>query len=59
MGQLYETGLGVDQDFSTALRYYRKAAALGFAKAHTKCGDLLYSGKGVGKRDKAEAFRCY
>ena len=22
-------------------------------------GDLLYSGKGCGKRDKTEAFKCY
>lgn len=29
------------------------------AKAYTKCGDFLYSGKGCGKKDKAEAFKCY
>ena len=28
-------------------------------KAYTKCGDLLYSGKGCGKKDKGEAFKCY
>ena len=59
LGQLYENGLGVDQDHTTALRYFRKAASLGFAKAYTKCGDLLYSGKGCGKKDKGEAFKCY
>jgi TPR repeat protein len=32
---------------------------MGYAKAFTKCGDLLYSGKGCGKRDKSEAFKSY
>jgi uncharacterized protein len=59
LGLLYENGLGVDQDHTTALRYYKKAANMGFAKAYTKCGDLLYSGKGCGKKDKSEAFKCY
>lgn len=61
LGQFFEQGLGVDQDFSTAFRYYKKAAAKDFAKAHTKCGDLLYSGKGRGcdRRNKTEAFKCY
>lgn len=38
---------------------YRKAASLGMAKAFTKCGDFVYSGKGCGKFDKSEAFKCY
>lgn len=59
LGQLYEYGLGVDQDHTTSLRYYKKAAGLGFIKALTKCGDFLYSGKGCGKKDKSEAFKCY
>lgn len=59
LGQLYENGLGVEVDHTTALRYYRKAAGLGFAKAFTKCGDFLYSGKGCGKKDKKEAYLCY
>lgn len=38
----------------------RKAANFNFAKALTKCGDFIYSGKGCGgKRDKSEAFKCY
>lgn len=32
---------------------------LNHPKAYVKCGDLIYSGKGVGKRDKTEAFKCY
>ena len=24
-----------------------------------KCGDFIYSGRGVGRRDKTEAFKCY
>jgi len=59
LGMLYENGLGVDQDHTTTLRYYKKAASLGYVKGYTKCGDLLYSGKGCGKRDKSEAIRCY
>jgi TPR repeat protein len=38
---------------------FRKAANLGMAKAFTKCGDFVYSGKGCGKIDKSEAFKCY
>jgi TPR repeat protein len=38
---------------------YRKAAAKGMAKAYRKCGDLLYSGKGCGYRNKTEAYKCY
>jgi uncharacterized protein len=61
LGQFFEQGLGVDQDFTTAFTYYKKAAGKDFAKAHTKCGDLLYSGKGRGggRRNKSEAFKCY
>jgi TPR repeat protein len=32
---------------------------MGYAKAHVKCGDFLYSGKGCGRKDKTEAFKCY
>lgn len=39
--------------------HFRKAVALNYVKAYTRCGDMLYSGKGCGKRDKSEAFKCY
>lgn len=32
---------------------------MGYARAYTKCGDFLYSGRGCGKKDKSEAFKCY
>lgn len=32
---------------------------LNYPKAYVKCGDFIYSGKGVGRRDKSEAFKCY
>ena len=33
---------------------------MGYAKAYTKCGNFIYSGKGCGgKKDKAEAFKYY
>ncbi len=37
----------------------RKAAYLNYPKAYVKCGDFIYSGRGVGRRDKTEAFKCY
>ena len=37
----------------------RKAALLNYPKAYVKCGDFIYSGRGVGRRDKSEAFKCY
>jgi len=59
LGFLYEKGLGVDRDYHTAYSYYRKAASFGHAKAWTKCGDLLYSGRGLLRADKKEAYFSY
>jgi TPR repeat protein len=59
LGFLYEKGLGVEQDFHTAYRYYRQAAALGHPRAFKKCGDFVYSGQGVLHADKREAFRLF
>ena len=55
LGQLHQHGLGVDQDHKTALRYYRKAAALGNnPKSYSRCGDYYYS-----HGDKKTAMNCY
>ena len=44
---------------SKQINPYRKAAGKGQGKAYRKCGDLLYSGKGCGQRNKTEAYKCY
>ena len=59
MGVLFENGLAVDKDFTTAMRNYKAAAELNYPKAYTKCGNLYYSGKGVPRVDKTEAFNYF
>lgn len=41
LGLLHEKGLGVKQDFSKALTYYRKAAKQGIPEAESNLGHLL------------------
>ena len=54
LGALYATGEGVDQDYSEAANWYRKAAEQGHADAQINLG-LLYSyGRGV-DQDYSEA----
>ena len=43
---LYESGEGV-QDYREAVKWYRKAAARGYAPAQRSLGDMYYRGKGV------------
>ena len=39
-------------DYSSAFKYYTKAAALGYMDAHAKLADLYYEGEGVEKAEK-------
>lgn len=60
---MHEHGLGCVIDLKSAFQYYRKAARLDHVEALTKCGDFIYSGKGldckVGSGDRIEAMKCY
>ena len=47
LGHMYYMGQGVDQDFTRALAWYRKAAARGMAESQYVIGTMYYSGKGV------------
>ena len=71
LGQLHETGNGVTRDLKSAFQYYRRGAKLDHVESLVKCGDFLYSGKGIPtfnskqranivlKKDYVEAFKCY
>jgi hypothetical protein len=47
VGFLYETGQGVRQDYSEAVRWYRKAAEQGNTIAQIQLGNMYRLGKGV------------
>ena len=44
---MYEHGGGVPQDYAEALKWYRKAADQGFAKAQNNLGIMYDRGQGV------------
>ena len=43
-------------DYSSAFKYYTKAAALGYMDAHAKLADLYYEGEGVEKDEKMAVY---
>jgi TPR repeat protein len=47
LGDMYEYGQGVSQDYKTALKWYRLAAKQGDADAQYKLGVMYDAGKGV------------
>jgi hypothetical protein len=47
VGQMYEWGNGVPQDFAEAVKWYRKAAEQGGAAAQFKLGQCYCNGQGV------------
>jgi TPR repeat protein len=51
-------GRGVPQDYTEAVRWYRKAADQGDAKAEAALGYMYYSGQGVG-RDETQSGLWY
>lgn len=55
IGYLYEKGLGVSQDYQEAVKWYRKAAALGNVVAENNIGNLYIEGHGV-PRDYQKAM---
>lgn len=58
LGEMYEYGNGVKQDYKKAISWYLKAAKQGAADAQTSLGLLYFSGKGVAK-DFGYAFEWY
>jgi len=57
-GMAFDFGVGTGQDYSEAMRWYRKAADLGEALAITNIGVLYDAGQGV-PQDFVEAMRWY
>ena len=56
LARTFYLGKGVPQDYTEAVRWYRKAADQGYAKAEFNLSDLYRDGKGV-PQDYAEAVR--
>ncbi|RYG68013.1 sel1 repeat family protein [bacterium] len=58
LGCLYHLGLGVPEDLTLALQWYREASDGGYAVASNNLGTMLYSGQGIAS-DIKEARRFY
>ncbi len=58
LGKIYHEGLGVNQDFAEALKWYRRAVEQGNAKAQNNLGNMYYKGSGV-NQDYAKAVELY
>jgi hypothetical protein len=58
LGEMYDRGDGVPQDFAQAAEWHLKAAAQGLAEAQAELGDKYRTGRGVPK-DFAEAVAWY
>ena len=54
LGQMYEQGLGVPQDYAKAAEWYVKGAALGDVHSQFSLGVLLAEGRGI-KENKKQA----
>jgi len=58
LGVMYYQGLGVEQDFKEAVKWYQKAADQGFATAQSNLGFMYRQGQGV-EQDFKEAVKSY
>jgi hypothetical protein len=58
LGSMYAQGRGVQQDYSEAVRWFRKAAEQGLADAQTTLGADYAAGTGVAQ-DYSEALRWF
>jgi TPR repeat protein/S1-C subfamily serine protease len=58
VGNMYADGLGVDEDYDTAVKWYQRAADQGYAPAMADLGDLYFYGNGV-DQDQAAAVKWY
>jgi TPR repeat protein len=58
LGEVFEHGLGVLQDFGQALEWYEKAAEAGFENAWAKLGDFYLAGRGTRSGEGADADKA-
>ena len=58
LGYLYENGLGIPQDFTQALQWYKRAADGGLADAQYNLATLYHHGRGVA-RDHTTAYKLF
>jgi uncharacterized protein len=58
VGNMYAEGLGVDEDFGAAAKWYQLAVDQGLAAAMPDLGDLFYYGNGV-DQNQATALKWY
>ena len=58
LGVMYESGRGVPQDETEAVRWFRLAAEQGFAQAQSNLGAMYETGRGV-PQDETEAVRWF
>ena len=58
LGDMFNEGRGVAQDYAEAVRLWRLAAAQGYADAQTQLGIAFQYGLGVAQ-DRAEATRMF
>ena len=55
---MYREGLGVDQDYTQAVKWFQKSAEQGNASAQSALGDLYYDGHGV-IQDHGQALKWF
>jgi len=58
LAAMYSAGLGVQQDFAEAAKWYRKAADQGDTDAQNQLGSLYGNGQGVAQSN-VEAYRWF
>jgi uncharacterized protein len=58
IGAMYADGLGVDQDYAAAAKWYQLAVDQNYAPAMADLGDLYFYGNGVGQ-NQATAIKWY
>jgi SEFIR domain/Sel1 repeat/Effector-associated domain 1 len=56
LGEFYENGLGVEQNYGKAAEWYQKGANAGNEKAMDLLGELYYNGLGVAKDHTKASF---
>jgi TPR repeat protein len=58
LGDMYENGVGVPQDYAEAMKLYRQSATLGEGFAFRSIGSMWASGK-AGKVNQRQAYLYY
>ena len=56
LGLMYDYGLGVIEDYTLAVYWYRQAAEQGHAKAQYNLGYMYESGRGIAKDDTQAVY---